>query len=83
MKRFMLFIYPCYYPAGGMGDFRGDFDTIEKAVEYSDQWCDPEVDSIYCKTPERVHEECFMHIYDIKKHKEVLWKDRSEGWRGE
>jgi len=32
MKRFLAFAYPDYYPAGGQGDFIGDFDTLEAAV---------------------------------------------------
>jgi hypothetical protein len=29
MKRFLLFAYPRYYPAGGEGDVLGDFDTLQ------------------------------------------------------
>lgn len=41
MKRFLAFAYDSYYPSGGMGDFRGDFDTLESALascrgEYAD-----------------------------------------------
>lgn len=31
MKRFMVFAGDSYYPAGGIGDFRGSFDTEEEA----------------------------------------------------
>lgn len=31
MKRFLLFAGPYYYPAGGWGDFQGDFDSIVAA----------------------------------------------------
>lgn len=34
MKRFLLFVYPDYYPSGGMCDFAGDFDTLEAALKY-------------------------------------------------
>lgn len=31
MKRFLLFCFNNYSPAGGMNDFKGDFDTIDEA----------------------------------------------------
>ena len=33
MKRFLLFAGDNYYPAGGMEDFKGDFDTVDEALE--------------------------------------------------
>lgn len=33
MKRYLLFCGDYYYPSGGWGDFRSDFDTIEDAVK--------------------------------------------------
>ena len=33
MKRYLLFSGHDYYPIGGMGDFAGDFDTLEAAIE--------------------------------------------------
>lgn len=33
MKRYLLFAGDQYYPRGGMYDLRGDFDTLEEAVE--------------------------------------------------
>lgn len=44
MKRFWLFQGDDYYPSGGMGDFCGDFDSVEEAKElagssfFDDQW---------------------------------------------
>lgn len=39
MKRFLLFAGDNYYPAGGMYDYRGDFSTIEDALEArAPQW---------------------------------------------
>ena len=32
MKRYALFAYDCYYPCGGMNDFKASFDTLEKAT---------------------------------------------------
>jgi hypothetical protein len=31
MKRFLLFAFNQYYPAGGMGDCEGDYDTFDEA----------------------------------------------------
>lgn len=33
MKRFLLFAFPRYYPAGGEGDVLGDFDTMEDVMD--------------------------------------------------
>lgn len=33
-KRYWVFGYDKYYPAGGMEDFRGDFDTYEEATAF-------------------------------------------------
>lgn len=35
MKRFLLFGFYSYYPAGGSGDVIGDFETLEQAREAS------------------------------------------------
>jgi hypothetical protein len=32
MKRYLAFYGDIYYPSSGMGDFIGDFDTVEEAV---------------------------------------------------
>lgn len=37
MKRYFAFYGHNYYPAGGMGDFIGDFDTIDEAIERINQ----------------------------------------------
>ena len=31
-KRYLIFAGADYYPAGGWGDFVGDFDTLEEAI---------------------------------------------------
>lgn len=31
-KRFILFICPFYYPAGGMADAKGSYDSLEEAM---------------------------------------------------
>lgn len=33
LKRFLLFVFPTYYPVGGFEDFEGDFDTLQEARE--------------------------------------------------
>lgn len=33
VKPFLLFTGAAYYPTGGWGDFRGCFETVEKALE--------------------------------------------------
>ena len=33
MKPLLLFAGEHYYPSGGVNDFRGDFNTIEEAIE--------------------------------------------------
>lgn len=37
MKRFIAFSYEDYYPAGGLGDMVGDFDTIEEIIELANK----------------------------------------------
>jgi len=35
MKRYLLFTGDTFYPGGGMQDFRGDFNTIDEARDFS------------------------------------------------
>jgi hypothetical protein len=32
-KKFILFMYDTYYPAGGLGDVRDSFDTLDEAIK--------------------------------------------------
>lgn len=34
-KRFLVFSGVVYYPSGGFGDFKKDFDSLESAKEYA------------------------------------------------
>lgn len=34
MKKYLLFGYNDYYPSGGMGDYLGDFNSLEDIEEY-------------------------------------------------
>lgn len=31
-KKFILFAYEAYYPAGGLSDIEGSYDTLEEAI---------------------------------------------------
>jgi hypothetical protein len=42
MKKYLLFNYSNYYPAGGFNDFENSFDTIEQAFDF---W---ESEELYC-----------------------------------
>jgi hypothetical protein len=83
MKRYMLLIFPNYYPGGGMDDFRGSFDDLNEAFEYSLKWYDKKVDSLYCASPEKVQEECLMQIYDLQEQRIIYWKDGGKDWADE
>lgn len=37
MKRFILFAFEHYYPAGGLNDARGSYDTVEEATKVFDK----------------------------------------------
>lgn len=41
IKKYLLFAYGQYYPAGGMGDLHGTYDTIKEAKEIIEE------DSLY------------------------------------
>ena len=32
MKKYLRFSFDGYYPLGGMGDFRGSFDSLDEAI---------------------------------------------------
>lgn len=34
MKAYLVFLGENYYPCGGWEDFRGDFDSLEEALNY-------------------------------------------------
>lgn len=39
LKRYLVFEFEQYYPAGGWNDFVGSFDTLEEARKKSDWDC--------------------------------------------
>lgn len=57
-KRYWLFMYPTYYPMGGMHDFKGSFDSVNEVEKL-----------IACKELEHKSEELSsgdkqFHIFD-------------------
>lgn len=42
VKRYLLFYGDNYYPSGGWGDFQGDFDSLDDAVEAAETGNTPE-----------------------------------------
>lgn len=56
-KRYLLFYGDAYYPAGGWGDFRGAFDTIEEAH------------AAYMKAPGWKPD--WWHVVDLETLKEI------------
>ena len=37
-KRYLLFVYPDYYPAGGWGDLLGAYKTLQEAQEAREEY---------------------------------------------
>lgn len=64
MKRFLLFSFPEYYPCGGMGDVKHQFDTIEEARA----WLGKE-ENLYDLSE-------YAYLFDCEK-REVVW-DKEE-----
>jgi hypothetical protein len=69
MKRYWLFGGQDCYPEGGMGDFRGSFDSLEEAVEAGN--------SIKCIVGR------FYHVFDsqefsIAKEREIAQQSFDE-----
>lgn len=54
VKRFVVFGYPVYYPAGGWSDYRGSFDTFEEARAFYDACEEPNKEIIDLETGEEV-----------------------------
>lgn len=68
--RYHLFAYQQYYPAGGMGDYCGSFDSPEQAAEY-------------IRTGEYM-DSWHMAIVDERgnlKETEHWWSDFEKNWR--
>jgi len=69
---YLLFAGEDYYPSGGMQDYWGTFDTIDKAKEHYDRLI-----------KENRATDPWGEIYDDKLKKSVLTKSRDEPWSEE
>lgn len=67
MKRYLLFAGEDYYPGGGANDLKGDFDTIEEAVN-----------ALHHKD----YRDCFAHVFDLTTKKIVKHHSRGD-WQDE
>ena len=66
MKRYLAFYGDCYYPSGGMGDFIGDFDTKEEAIQAIEE-------AHIEKRPDDLEWEwAWVQIYDTEKREMVV-----------
>ena len=70
LKRFLVFMYSCYYPAGGWNDFQGSFDSKEeimmkckvtgesaKEIKFLDEYCGHE----FLEIVDTLTGECFEY----------------------
>jgi hypothetical protein len=57
MKRYFLFMGDTYYPSRGMGDFFGDFDSVDEAKEHTGKYSTRDFD--------------WVIVYDSVERKEV------------
>lgn len=64
MKNYLVFIGEDYYPNGGMEDFKEDFNTLDDAKQYIENWLN---DEPYSKT------EYWYHVYSIED-KAIVYK---------
>ena len=73
MKRYLLFCNEEYYPAGGMGDFSGSFDSVEEAKEKAGS----ELDWAHIYDIEEERLVCWAEKKDIRESgafKKLGWK---------
>ena len=64
MKNYLVFLGEHYYPNGGMNDFNKDFDTLDEAKKYIENWLNG---AEYPKT------EYWYHVYSIED-KAIVYK---------
>lgn len=74
LKRYWLFLCPCYYPSGGMDDFIMSFDTIKGAVQFSQTWVADD-DIRYDLTTREDIKDARGHIIDSHTGSKVMIKD--------
>lgn len=63
---FLLFVYPNYYPSGGMNDAKGIYDTLEEAKSESETYKDYEDENI--------------EIYDVESKVVHSFNSYSKTW---
>jgi hypothetical protein len=64
MKNYLVFLGEVYYPYGGMEDFNGDFNTLDKAKQHIEDWLNS---MPYSKT------DYWYHVYSIED-KAIVYK---------
>jgi hypothetical protein len=71
MKRYLLFIFGQYYPRGGANDFRGAFDSIDKAKAFVDIKGDYEREVV----PTFRHDDLEANILDVQTMQPVCYME--------
>ncbi len=71
MKRYLTFIGEVYYPNSGMGDFKGDFDSLENAISFVEKSVDKRGDY---ETAEKQWKFTWASIWDTETRSEVWSK---------
>jgi len=67
LKRYLAFSGGRYYPEGGMYDFAGDFDSLERAIFAMNA-----VEAVISwKTPSQKWDNRWAHIWDSVERKEA------------
>ena len=62
MKRFLVFMYSEYYPAGGWNDFKGSFDSKEEILDNCKR-----VGTGYCAYVKFLnHSDEYLEIIDVE-----------------
>lgn len=68
IKRYLTFIGTIYYPSGGMDDFKGDFDTLEEAINFIEKYVDNNKDY---ETVERQWRFTWANVWDMETRTKV------------
>ncbi len=69
MKNFLVFVGANYYPAGGMEDFVGDFDTVAEAIKAAGDKVSAQLGDI---AP--VYDTLWANVYSVKQRK-IIWEN--------
>lgn len=69
MKRFMLFIYPSYYPDGGILDYYGTYDSIQECkFQLEKELVNIDTSSGYSSYLFDTTTQLIAYSYDTKNH---------------